>query len=184
MKSYEYIALLGTLTWMTVPFFQFKSKHFIFFILIGLNDFIGLIFYYSSISSQSLWIPILYLTVLGLEKDFFIKNLKWIFSGLILVFMLNHYSSPLIQHLFSLLTSTIILIVFTWYFYMDYINNIISKYYIILSIYGLFSVYQSTLLISKVELDLNIYFVAMTIKILIGVILIFIKKDYQFSTKG
>ncbi|PIQ08109.1 MAG: hypothetical protein COW71_13540 [Ignavibacteriales bacterium CG18_big_fil_WC_8_21_14_2_50_31_20] len=182
MQLYEYIQILSTSIWTIIPFFIRKSKHFLFFLFAGLSDSLGLTLWYSyHLSSQAIWIPLFYLMVLGIDKPFFLKNIKVILTGLILILIINYYSTTYNQYLFTLIINLIITIVFARYFYWEFIKNTkFSLFYLAMTFYGFLSLYKSVLMVSNINLGLNAYYVDTIIQIFIGLFLIFIRKDISF----
>lgn len=185
MKTYQYIQILSTLVWLIVPFVRIRSKHFYFFLFLGLNDLIGLFLWCGfGLSSQTFWIPVLYLTTVSIDRNFLAKNLMRIFIGFILMLILNYYSTTYSQYIFSLLSDIIILIVFARYLFWEFIqNDKITLFYMVMTFYGLFSLSKSILLLSNIKLGINAYFVGTILEIVIGLFLIFMRRDVKFSLK-
>ncbi|PIQ08517.1 MAG: hypothetical protein COW71_11385 [Ignavibacteriales bacterium CG18_big_fil_WC_8_21_14_2_50_31_20] len=185
MELYEYISILSTIIWMLIPFLLKKSKHFFFFLFAGLSDAIGLTLWYSlHLSSQIIWIPLFYLMVLGIDKNFFIRKIKLILTGLIPILIINYYSTTYFQYLFTFVANIIITTIFARYFYWVFIKNSkVSLFYLLMTIYGLFLVYKSILIVVNINLGLNAYYATTLVQIFIGLFLIFVRKDYQFSLK-
>lgn len=185
MKPFEYIQILSTIVWLIVPFIKIRSKHFYFFLFLGLNDFVGILLWDGfGLSSQTLWIPFLYLTTVSIDRNFFIKNLMWISFGFITLVILNFYSSTYSQYLFSLLSDLIILIIFARYLYWEFIkNDKISLFYMVMTFYALFAVSKSIFMVSNINLGINAFYVGTILEIGIGLYLIFMRRDVKFSLK-
>lgn len=185
MKTYESIAFLSLIVWLAVPLIHYKSKHFWFFLFLGLNDVAsGILWFGFGLSSQTLWIPFYYLIVLSIDKEFLFNNWKIIVFGFILVLVLNYYSTTFIQNGFVLISHTIILTLFIKYLFWGFVeNNVISLFYVVMTFYGMFSVYKFVLMLNSVHHELSIYFVTTIIQIIIGMYLIIQKRDIQFLFK-
>lgn len=185
MKLFEYIQILSTLVWLVVPFVRIRSKHFYFFLFLGVSDLIaGILWFGFNVSSQTFWIPFFYLIVFSISKDYFIKNIKNILLGFIIILILNFYSTTYIQYIFVLLANIIILTIFARYLYWEFIqNDKISLFYMIMTFYGLFSLSKSILLVSNIKLGMNAYFVGTILQIVIGLYLIFVRRDVKISLK-
>ena len=185
MKAFEYIQILSILVWLVVPFVRIKSKHFYFFLFLGLNDFVGILLWYGfNLSAQTLWIPSFYLIVFSISKDYFLQKIKNILLGFIIILILNFYSTTFIQYIFVLLANIIILTIFARYLYWEFIqNDKISLFYMVMTFYGLFSLSKSILLVSNIMLGINAYFVGTILQIVIGLYLIFVRRDVKISLK-
>lgn len=185
MELYDYIQIFSALVWLTIPFVRTRSKHFYFFLFLGISDFIsGFSWYALGTTSQALLIPILYLLIFSIDRDFFVRNIKWLLVGLVFFFIINFYSTTYIQYLFSLVTDIVITTIFARLLYWEYLKNSkISLFYIVMTFYGLFSVYKSILMVGNINLGLNAYYATLIIQIFIGLFLIFVRKDCQFALK-
>lgn len=185
MKSFEYISLLSVMVWVIVPFFFYQSKHFWFFLFLGVNDVIASLFWFGfGLSSQTLWVPVYYLIVLSIDEEFFFNKRKKIIFGFLVVLIFNYYSTTFIQSGFVLIAQIIIFTIFVRYLYWAYIKeNKKNFFYAVMTFYSLFSVYKSVLTVGNINTGLNDYFVGIIIQIFIGLILIFMKRDFLFSFK-
>jgi len=185
MEPFEYIQILSTLIWSIVPFRMIKSKHFIFFLLMGFNDFSSFFLWHLfSISSQTFWVPVSYLIVFSISKDFFIKKIRLVLLGFFIILIANFYSSADIQNVILLLFDVVVLIIFTRYLFWEYIiSDKISLFYTVMTIYCLLTVFKTILMISNMFLGLNSYYVGTILQIVIGLYLIFVRRDVKISLK-
>lgn len=188
MKTWEIIGYLSVFIWAIVPIFYRSSRHFIFFLLMAVNDLssvlIDILFSFSTIA---LWIPSTYLIVLSFDKDFFFKYKYFIGIGLVFSIFLGFNSSNNFQMYFVLATQIILFILFSRFLISIYLNeNRIDIFYLTMIFYETLTIFKIIAFLNELNTGLNIYFATNAIQILIGLFLIYIsikrKKDKDLES--
>lgn len=176
--NFHTVTHISTILTIILAFVYWKSSFRYFFLIHALTDASSLILWQVfSMSSQTLWIPLDYLLVFSLSKDFLAKNKHWILGGLIPILFLNFYSTTTIQHYFSLITSVIIMFVFLRYFVIELVNNNrLSMFFILMLFDVALTIVKFIAILRELEVGINVYYTGVFIQIFIAIVLILIRK--------
>ncbi|MFZ1288470.1 MAG: hypothetical protein WAR79_00145 [Melioribacteraceae bacterium] len=185
MKFFEILQYLSLITILIAAFKYRSSSLSIFFGLLALNDIIGFVLWtFFSISGQSSWIPIFYLILFSTNKSFIKKWKIYILFGLILILLLNQYSTVKIQQYFVLMINVIIMFLFLRLLITEFVQKDEFRIlYLILTLYQLLIIFNLMAFIRDLKIGLDIYFAGIIGIILIHIFLIVLKEDAFINIK-
>jgi hypothetical protein len=156
------------------------TKFNLFFLIIATTELISIgLWSFFSLSAQSMWIPMHYLLILSIKKEFILQNKRWIIISLIPILFLNFLTTNVIQHYAIMFANFIILIFFVRFLIDDFLRtNKFNYFFVAMILFQLVSVLRFIPLIRGVEMGLNIYFASLIVQILIQISLVLLSKKY------
>jgi hypothetical protein len=185
MKLYLFLAYTSIFITVLVAFFYRQNKMNFFFILLAINDIIGIIASsFFSLSGQIFWIPINYLLLFSIHKQLW-EKLKWlIILGIIPVIILNYFSSAQHQHYIVLFVNLFLISVFIKRFITGIISqNQISLFYFGLILLESIVIFNFVALLKDIKFGLNVYFAGLIGMIIIKIFLIIIRDGVSIKLK-
>jgi hypothetical protein len=134
------------------------------------------------ISAQMVWLPVNYLLLFSLNKQFLKKHKYWILGGLAAVVIINFYFTNTQQHYYVLITHVFLLFLFIRLLVTEiYKSNIVSIFYVVIIFYETLIILRFFPMILNLELGVNIFYVGIIFQILISIVLIIVKDKYKIK---
>ncbi len=181
MELFIVIGYISKLVWLIIPFRYLKSKHFYFFLFLGLHDVISYtLWMFFDLPVQTLTLLMNFLMLAGLEKQFFNRRIRLIVVFAIAIIYINQITTSHQQQVFVLFVHAIILFLFIRSlirYYFD--NNQIDIFYLIITLYELTNVLKLIILIKDVELGVPPLYATLLFQILIGLYLIIFRDRHN-----
>jgi len=185
MEFFKILTYLLTILSILLVFAYWKNNLKFFFLFSAINDISGfLLWIVFSMSAQTLWIPINYLLLFSIHRQF-LEKMKWfIILGIIPVLILNYFSSAQHQHYFVLLVNLFLISVFIKRFITEIISkNQISLFYFGLILLESIVLFNFVALLKDIKFGLDVYFAGLIGMILIKIFLIFIRNGVSIKLK-
>ena len=183
MKIYQIIEIVGLLVWLIVPILYLRHDKFYFFLFLGLTDLIAQFLWNGlNISAIYAWLPFHYLMLIGFNRDYFVKHIKYLWLGLIPILIINPFLSHFTIKSVVLIFHLVFITLFVRLFASQLIkNNNFSFFYIIMITYEGIMIFRIIASLRDLKLGMEISYLGAFLQIFIGVLLIIIqlRKNYK-----
>lgn len=169
----------------TVAVVYRKHPYNFFFLLLALNNILGIFLWYAfSLSGQAIWIPICYLLLLSTNLKFSLQWKWFAFIGFIIVMIINYFSNTIIQHYIALLTNLVLFFIFFRLFVKElFSNSEINFFFLMLVLYETIMIFNFVAIIKEVEIGIYIYHAGMIFQLLLKILLISLYKNPSLKLK-
>jgi hypothetical protein len=176
---YIQIGLLSSVVWFLIPFFQYKSKYFFYFSVLGASGLYSILFFIVPLPVPSRTIlAVAALIIPALYRDFFTRHIYILIGlGVILFYAAFLITIPKIQ-IIGLLGFIIAEILLG----RQVISEVkkarrINVFYLLIIIYGLLNIIKLTSIIQYVADGLTVYFLITLFQSIIGIVLMFLNEN-------
>ncbi len=185
MKLYVIIGYLSNIIWTLIPFFVVRKKYFLFFLVLAANGMMSFLAYSTlHIPANIFWIPFHYLLIFTLSDTFFKKHYLYILAGFIPFVLLGYFATHEERRLFLIFVHGFILIWFLWNAIKTIIvNNKFDLFLLLMSLYEFIMIFKLIAMLGEVQLGMEVFYTGSAMQILIGLYLIFVRKDIIIQLK-
>ena len=171
-KMIPYIIIItGSIAWLLPPFRQYKTKYFLFFLILAsiepIMDILGIIFHLSIVKIYPVFGILVLFSLIKLNRKNIVLLLGFITAGILIVC----YFPELVLRIFMILIQTMILLVII-YDFLIFTNEhkTLNLFFILLILYQIMVVYKFVARILDIHNGIVIFYLSGFIQIFFGIL--------------